>query len=91
MDKKLSNDILGTVNKKTGKHITENSIKRIASSVNADTMKSDTQLRALIKQVSQMAGVPVTEETIKEIVKAVKQSGMNMNNLEGLMKMMMKK
>jgi len=91
MDKKLSNDILGTVNKKTGKHITENSIKRIAGSVNADTLKSETQLRALIKQVSQMAGVPVTEETIKEIVKAVKQSGMNMNNLEGLMKMMIKK
>ncbi len=91
MDKKLSNDILGTVNKKTGKHITENSIKRIASSVNSDTLKSETQLRALIKQVSQMAGVPVTEETIKEIVKAVKQSGMNMNNLEGLMKMMIKR
>lgn len=91
MDKKLSNDILGTVNKKTGKHITENSIKRIASSVNADTLKSETQLRALIKQVSQMAGVPVTEETIKEIVKAVRQSGMNMNNLEGLMKMMIKR
>jgi len=91
MDKKLSNDILGTVNKKTGKHITENSIKRIASSVNSDTLKSEAQLRALIKQVSQMAGVPVTEETIKEIVKAVKQSGMNMNNLEGLMKMMIKR
>lgn len=91
MDKKLSSDILGAVNKKTGKRITENSIKRIAGSVNSDTLKSEAQLRALIKQVSQMAGVPVTEETIKEIVKAVKQSGMNMNNLESLMKMMIKR
>jgi len=91
MDKKLSNEILGSVNKKTGKHITENSIKRIASSVNSETLKSDAQLRALINQVSQMAGVPVKEETIKEIIRAVKQSGLNMSNLEGMMKMMIKK
>jgi hypothetical protein len=41
--------------------------------------------------VSSVAGVPVSEETIKEIVGAVKKSGLNMNNLESLMKMMIKK
>lgn len=91
MDKKLSKDILGTVNKKTGKHITEGSIKRIASNVSPDTLQSEAKLRALINQVSKMAGVPVSEQTTREIIKAVKQSGLNMNNLEGMMKMMMKR
>ncbi|WP_123040818.1 stage VI sporulation protein F [Cohnella candidum] len=91
MDKKLSKDILGVVNQKTGKNITENSIKKIANTVTPDTLQNETQLRALIKQVSQMANVPVSEETIKEIVSAVKKSGLNMSNLEGLMKMMIKK
>ncbi|MBB6635404.1 stage VI sporulation protein F [Cohnella thailandensis] len=91
MDKKFSKDILGAVNKKTGKTISENSIKKIAGNVTPTTLQSETQLRQLIKQVSTMAGVPVTEDTVKEIVGAVKKSGMNIDSLESLMKMMMKK
>jgi uncharacterized protein YpuA (DUF1002 family) len=91
MDKNLPKDILGAVNKKIGKNITENSIKRIAGGVTADTVKNEEQIRQLIKQVSQMANVPVSEDTVKEIVNAVTKSGMNMNNLEGLMKMMLPK
>lgn len=91
MDKKFSKDVLGAVNKKTGKNITEGSIKKIASSVNSGTLQSDAQLRQLIKQVSTMAKVPVSEDTIREIIGAVKKSGMNMNNLESLIKMMVKK
>ncbi|RUS48160.1 stage VI sporulation protein F [Cohnella sp. AR92] len=91
MDKKVSKDILGAVNKKTGKNITENSIKKIAGGVTPSTLQSETQIRQLIKQVSTMAGVPVSEDTVKEIVGAVKKSGMNMDSLEGLMKMMLKK
>lgn len=88
MDKK---DLLGAVNKKTGKNISENQIKKIASGVNAGTMQSEAQIRQLIKQVSAVAKVPVSEETVKEIVSAVKRSGMNMNSLESLIKMMVKK
>jgi ribosomal protein L12E/L44/L45/RPP1/RPP2 len=91
MDHKLSKDILGTVNKKTGKNITESSIKKIAGTVTPQTIHDEEKLRALIKQVSQLAGVPVAESTVREIIKAVKQSGLNLNNLEGLMKMMMNK
>jgi uncharacterized protein YpuA (DUF1002 family) len=91
MDNNLSKNILGTVNKKTGKKISENTIKQIASGVTPNTLHSETQIRQLIKQVSSVAGVPVSEETIKEIVGAVKKSGLNMNNLESLMKMMIKK
>lgn len=91
MDKKLSKEILGSVNKKTGKNITEGSIKRIASGVSPDTLKSEAKLRALINQVSKLAGVPVSEQTTREIIKAVKQSGLDMNNLESMMKMMIKR
>lgn len=88
MDKK---DLLNAVNKKTGKNISENAIKKIAGGVNAGTMQSEAQIRQLIKQVSSVAKVPVSEETVKEIVSAVKRSGMNLNNLETLIKMMVKK
>jgi uncharacterized protein YpuA (DUF1002 family) len=90
MDKKISKDVLGAVNQKTGKNITESSLKKIAGGVTPETLQSEEQLRMLIKQVSQMANVPVSEQTVKEIVAAVKQSGMNMSSLEGLMKMMIK-
>jgi len=88
MDKK---DLLGAVNKKIGKNISENQVKKIASGVNAGTLQSEAQIRQLIKQVSTMAKVPVSEETVKDIVAAVKKSGMNMGSLESLIKMMVKK
>lgn len=88
MDKK---DLLGAVNKKTGKNISENQVKKIAGGVNPGTLQSEAQIRQLIKQVSAMAKVPVSEDTVKEIVSAVKKSGMNMSNLESLVKMMVKK
>lgn len=91
MDKKFPKDILGAVNKKAGKNISENSIKKIASGVTPSTLQSEAQIRQLIKQVSTMANVPVTDETMNEIVNAVKKSGMNLNNLESLVKMMIKK
>ncbi|MNI75311.1 hypothetical protein D3C73_1314500 [compost metagenome] len=54
-------------------------------------MQSEAELRKLIKQVASMAKVPVSENTISEIVGAVKKSGMNPSNMESLMKLMMKK
>ncbi|WP_027093667.1 stage VI sporulation protein F [Cohnella thermotolerans] len=91
MDKKLSKDVLNVVNKKTGKTISETSLKKIAANVTPSTLQSETQIRQLIKQVSTLAGVPVSEETVKSIVSAVKKSGMNLDNIESMMKMMMKK
>jgi uncharacterized protein YpuA (DUF1002 family) len=88
---KFPKDLLGAVNKKAGKNISENSIKKIASSVTPSTLQSETQIRQLIKQVSTMANVPVSEDTANEIVNAVKKSGLNLNNLESLVKMMIKK
>jgi len=88
---KFPKDLLGAVNKKAGKNISENSIKKIAGGVTPNTMQSEAQMRQLIKQVSAMANIPVSEETIKEIISAVKKSGMNLNSLESMVKMMIKK
>jgi uncharacterized protein YpuA (DUF1002 family) len=91
MSKNISKDVLNAINKKSGKPVSENAVKKLASSVTPQTVADETELRRLIKQVSSMAGVPVSEETTNEIVQAVKKSGLNAGNMEALMKMMMKK
>ncbi|AJY77185.1 stage VI sporulation protein F [Paenibacillus beijingensis] len=91
MNKDFSKDVLGAVNKKTGKAISENSVKKLASGVTKDTLHNEAELRKLVKQVAAMAKVPVTEATINDIVKTVKASGVNMGSIESLMKMMLKK
>ncbi|BBH21010.1 hypothetical protein Back11_23550 [Paenibacillus baekrokdamisoli] len=87
----ISKDVLNAVNKKTGKPITENAVKKLASGVSESTVTNEDELRKLIKSVSAMAKVPVTDQTINDIVGAVKKSGMNMNNMEALMKLMLKR
>ncbi|GGD69310.1 stage VI sporulation protein F [Paenibacillus nasutitermitis] len=86
----ISKEVLNAVNKKTGKPITESAVKKLASNVTAHTMQDEDELRKLIKSVSAMAKVPVTEQTINDIIGAVKKSGMNTSNMEMLMKMMLK-
>lgn len=90
-NKNLSKDIFNAVKKKTGKNISEKDINNLAGNVNSKTVQSEAQLRQLIRQVSKMANVAVSEATEKEIIQAVKSSGLNPNNLETLMKMMLKK
>lgn len=90
-NKDLSKDVLNTVKRKVGKNVTEKDIHKLASGVKPSTVQSEKQLRQLIKQVSNMVKVPVSESTVNEIINAVQKSGMNPNNMEALMKMMMKK
>lgn len=89
--KEISKDVLNTVKRKSGKNVSEKDIYKLASGVKPSTVQSERQLRQLIKQVSSMVKVPVSESTVNEIVHAVQKSGMNPNNMEALMKMMMKK
>lgn len=91
MNKDFSKDALNAINKKTGKNITPGAIKKLASTVKPGTTQNEAQLRQLIKQVSAMAKVPVTEATVQEIVNAVKKGGTNSGTMESLMKLMMKK
>lgn len=88
---KIPKDALSAINKKVKKPITENQIKKLGNTVTPDTLESEAQIRQLVKQVAQMANIPVSETTVNDIVTTVKKSGMNANNLESLMKFMMKK
>jgi hypothetical protein len=90
MDRNLSKEVLGAVTKKTGRKISEDALKRIASGVSPSVLKSEKQIRQLVKQVSAVSGVPVSESTIQEIVAAVKKSGLNPSALEAMMKSMLK-
>ncbi|WP_342561828.1 stage VI sporulation protein F [Paenibacillus sp. FSL R7-0345] len=91
MNRDFSKDALNAINKKTGKNITPGAVKKLASTVKPGTTQNEAQLRQLIKQVSAMAKVPVTEATVQEIVNAVKKGGTNSGTMESLMKMLMKK
>jgi uncharacterized protein YpuA (DUF1002 family) len=84
--KDISRDVLNAVKKKTGKNITDKDIKNVASGVGPSMLKSEQQLRQLIKQVSKMANVPVAESTVQELVGAIKKSGINPNNMEQMIK-----
>ncbi|AIQ48188.1 hypothetical protein R70723_21430 [Paenibacillus sp. FSL R7-0273] len=91
MNRDFSKDALNAINKKTGKNITPGAVKKLASTVKPGTTQNEAQLRQLIKQVSAMAKVPVTEATVQEIVNTVKKGGTGSGTMESLMKMLMKK
>jgi hypothetical protein len=91
MSDQIGKDVLNTVKKRTGKSITEKDIHKLAGHIKPSTVKNETELKKLIQQVSTMAGIPVSETTTKEIITAVKKSGLNVTNLEQLMKTIMKK
>ena len=91
MSRDFSKDALNAINKKAGKNITESAVKKLASTVKPGTTQNEAQLRQLIKQVSSMAKVPVSEATVQEIINAVKKGGAGTSSMESLMKMMLKK
>ncbi|GLI07263.1 hypothetical protein YDYSG_32930 [Paenibacillus tyrfis] len=90
-DKNMPKDVLNVVKKKTGKSVSEKDIYKLASGVKPSTLQSDTQLRQLIKQVAGLVKVPVSDQTTNELIQAIKSSKVSTDNLEQLMKMIMKK
>lgn len=88
---KISKEALNAIKRKTGKNISEGTVKKLAGSVKPSTLQDEAELRKLIKQVSAAAKIPVSDSTISEIVGAVKKSGMSPSNMEALMKLMIKK
>jgi uncharacterized protein YpuA (DUF1002 family) len=87
-NKNVSKDVLNTVNKKTGKNGSEKDIQKPASRVKPTTMQSEDQLRQLITQVSGLVNANVSENTVNEIIRAVKSINMSTDNIEHLVKMM---
>jgi uncharacterized protein YpuA (DUF1002 family) len=89
--KDVSKDVLNVVKKKTGKSVSEKDIQKLASGVKPTTVQSDAALRQLIKQVSGLVNVNVSEATVNEIIQAVRTSKLNPSNIEQLMKLITEK
>ncbi|WP_019534075.1 stage VI sporulation protein F [Paenibacillus ginsengihumi] len=89
--KNTPKDVLNIVKKKTGKSVSEKDIYKLASGVKPSTMQSEAQLRQLIKQVSSLVNIPVSEATIKELIHAIKSSKVDQNSMEQLVKMISSK
>jgi uncharacterized protein YpuA (DUF1002 family) len=87
-NKDVSKDALSVVKKKTGKNVSEKDIQKLASAVKPSTLQSEASLRQLIKQVSGLVNTQVSENTVNEIINAVKSSKMNPDNIEQLVKSM---
>lgn len=90
-NKDLSKDVLKIVKNKTGKSVSEKDIHKLASKVGPKTVQNEDHLRQLIMQVSKMVNIPVSESTINDIIKAIQKSGLNPDNMQQMMKMMMGK
>jgi uncharacterized protein YpuA (DUF1002 family) len=90
-NKDVSKDVLNVVKKKTGKSVSEKDIQKIASGVKPSMMQNEAQLRQLIKQVSGLVNAKVSEETVNEIIKAVKSSKLDPDNMTQMMDMMLGK
>ena len=89
--KDVSKDVLNAVKKKTGKSISEKDINKLASGVKPATMQSEAQLKQLIKQVSSLVNVPVSESTVNELIHAIKSSKVSASNMEQMVKLISKK
>jgi uncharacterized protein YpuA (DUF1002 family) len=90
-NKDVSKNVLNVVKNKTGKNVSEKDIQKLANGVKPETIQSEAALRQLIKQVSGLVNVNVSEATVNEIINAVKTSKMNPSSIEQLMKVMIGK
>ena len=87
----LSEDVLSAVQRRTGKAISKDSLRKIAGTVTPETTDSDRQLRRLIEQVSKVAGVRVTEETMQDLIRTIRNNKVSPANMMSLLKQMNKK
>ncbi|URN94138.1 MAG: stage VI sporulation protein F [Candidatus Pristimantibacillus lignocellulolyticus] len=90
MSNDLSKDVLGAIKKKTGKNITANSVSKIASTVQPDSLENEAELRKLVRSIADMAKIKMTDSQFEHIVKTIKSSGMKTSNIEALMKILIR-
>ncbi|GIP15159.1 hypothetical protein J40TS1_08010 [Paenibacillus montaniterrae] len=90
MSKDLSKEVLGAIKRKTGKNISANSVGKVASTVQPNTLENEAELKKLIRRVADMANIKLSDAKLNDVAKTIQSSGMKSSNLEALMKMMMK-
>lgn len=91
LNKPISKEALNLIKKRTGKSVSEKDIKKIANHVKPSTTQSESQLRDLIKQVSSLVNIKVSEQTTNDMIRAIKSSKIDAQNIQHLMHMMTSK
>ncbi|GGC99624.1 ATP synthase [Pontibacillus chungwhensis BH030062] len=67
-------------------NISPDEIMKVADSVKNANFKDEKTVRNLVKQLSKMAGKPVSKEKEDKIVKAITNNNMDMNQLNQMFK-----
>ncbi|QSS98474.1 stage VI sporulation protein F [Pontibacillus sp. ALD_SL1] len=67
-------------------NISPDEIMKVADSVKNANFKDEKTVRNLVKQLSKMAGKPISKEKEDKIVKAITNNNMDMNQLNQMFK-----
>jgi hypothetical protein len=86
-DNKNSNHLFDKIKNKA--NVSENQLKSLASQVNPDDLQDEKKVRALISQVSKLAGVAVSKEKEEMIVNYLLTNKLNPNDMQQMIKMFM--
>jgi hypothetical protein len=70
-------------------NVSENQLKSLASQVNPNDLQDEKKVRALINQVSKLAGVAVSKEKEEMIVNYLLTNKLNPNDMQQMIKMFM--
>lgn len=77
-------------NLKNKTNVSEHDLKSVANSINPADLKDENKVRALIAQISALAGVPVSKQKEDQIVNYLVNSKMNPQQMQSMIQMFMK-
>ncbi|GAA0369652.1 stage VI sporulation protein F [Bacillus horti] len=83
-----NNGFFDNLNKKT--NVTEQQLKSVANSINPGDLKDEKKVRALISQISTLAGVPVSKQKEDQIVNYLVNNKLNPQQMQAMIQMFMK-
>lgn len=87
--KDLQKQMMDTVQKQLkDKNVDADDILKLASTVKPSDIQDEKKVKILVERVAAMAGIPVTNQMIEHIAKAVHGSGINPEDMGQLMKLM---
>jgi uncharacterized protein YpuA (DUF1002 family) len=86
-----SDELLQKIRNKTGRNVSRGSIQRIAKGVTSNTTRNEQEIRQLIQQVSKMAGVSVSEETTRQLIRTIKTQQITPANIMNVLRQFQKK
>lgn len=77
-------------NLKNKTNVSENDLKTVANSIQPGDLKDEKKVRALISQISSLAGVPVSKQKEDQIVNYLVNSKLNPQQMQTMIQTFMK-